>query len=248
MTGPFFKTSFSLFPLFLLALLSLGMILPTPATAADQGETAALAGRIQKRYAAINSLVADYTRSSRFVALGAQGGRDVQGSGRLIWARPLKLRLEQDKPRQELIITGGGMAWWVRPSRKRADLYPLNQFTGGLTSLLDALGGLSRLDKDYEVSLAAPERTGGIPAGSLVLSLQPRVRRADLKELVLWFEPQGLLLKGFAIYNLVGDVTTYRLDQVRVNLPVKASDFAFAPPVDYKVADHRPYRGGGKGQ
>ena len=49
-----------------------------------------------------------------------------------------------------------------------------------------------------------------------------------------------------AIYNLVGDVTTYRLDQVRVNLPVKASDFAFAPPVDYKVADHRPYRGGGR--
>ncbi|MCF8034382.1 MAG: outer membrane lipoprotein carrier protein LolA [Desulfarculaceae bacterium] len=207
-------------------------------------ETAELAARIQKRYQGIDSLAASYTRSSRFVSLGAQGGRDVQGSGRLVWARPLKLRLEQETPRQELIIVGEGMAWWVRPARQRADLYPLNQFTGGLTSLLDALGGLARLDQDFKVSLATPQRTAGIPAGSLVVSLTPKVTRADLKELVLWFQPEDLLLRGFAIFNLVGDVTLYNLDQVQVNVSPPKSDFAYEPPVDYQVANHLPLNPG----
>jgi outer membrane lipoprotein-sorting protein len=199
-----------------------------------------LAARIQKRYQNVKSLAADYSRASRFVSLGAQGGREVSGSGRLLWARPVKLRLEQDSPRRELIIAGGGMAWWVRPQRKRADLYPLGRFTGGLTSLLDALGGLSRLDKDFKVSLAAPALAAEAPAGSLVLSLEPRHQRADLKQLLLWFGPEDLLLRGFAIYNLVGDVTIYRLERVRINVPAPAKDFAYQPPVDYRVADHRP--------
>ena len=239
MSRPSFKTSFLLFFCFFLALSS------APLARAD--ETTDLTQRIQKRYQAINSLAADYTRSSRFVALGAQGGREVSGAGSLVWARPLKLRLEQSKPREELIIAGGGMAWWVRPTRKRADLYPLNRFTGGLTSLLDALGGLARLDQDFVVSLAKPEATGGIPAGSLVLSLEPRIKRADLKQLVLWFQPDDLLLRGFAMYNLVGDVTIYRLDKVKVNLPAPDQDFAYEPPVDYRVDDHRPLTQG-KGQ
>ncbi|MCB2227415.1 MAG: outer membrane lipoprotein carrier protein LolA [Desulfarculaceae bacterium] len=231
MSTPFFKTSFLVFLVFLFALAA------APAMA---DETSDLAARIQKRYQAIDSLAATYTRTSRFVSLGAQSGRDVQGTGSLVWARPLKLRLEQATPRHELIITGKGMAWWVRPERKRADLYPLNRFTGGLTSLLDALGGLARLDQDFKVAVASPARASSIPAGSLVVSLTPKVARADLKELVLWFQPEDLLLRGFAIYNLVGDVTLYQLDKVEINVNPPASDFAFEPPVDYRVANHLP--------
>jgi len=219
------------------------LAMAVPAAAAQGGRAAdasELAARIQKRYQGVKSLAADYTRASRFVALGAQGSREVRASGRLLWARPVKLRLEQDSPRRELIIAGGGVAWWVRPQRKRADLYPLDRFTGGLVSLLDALGGLSRLDRDFKVSLAAPEMAAEAPAGSLVLSLEPRYQRADLKRLVLWLGPRDLLLRGFAIYNLVGDVTIYRLERVRINVPAPAGDFAYQPPVDYRVADHRP--------
>ncbi len=203
-------------------------------------DPAALAKQVQARYRAVQSLSADYTRSSHFVSLGAQGGREVAGAGRLVWARPLQLRLEQDTPRPELILTGGGAAWWVRPQRKQADLYPLSQFTSGLTSLLDALGGLASLEQDYKVREASPLEVKDAPAGSLLLSLEPRQGRADLKKLVLVFGDQDLMLRGFVIYNLVGDRTAYRFSQVKVNPPTTPQMFAYEAPVDYKVVDHRP--------
>lgn len=201
---------------------------------------AALARQVQERYRSVTSLTADYTRASRFVSLGAQGGREVAGSGRLTWARPLKLRLEQDTPRQELIVTGGGAAWWVRPQRKQADLYPLSQFTSGLVSLLDALGGLASLDQDYQVRAASAAEVKDAPAGSRLLSLLPRQRRADLKELVLIFGAKDLLLRGFVIYNLVGDRTAYHFSNLQVNPATTPEMFAYQAPVDYRVVDHRP--------
>lgn len=203
-----------------------------------------LAKRVQARYRQVKSLSAQYQRASSFVSLGAQsGGRKVTGSGRLTWARPLKLRLEQDTPRKEMIITGGDAAWWVRPLRRQADLYPLSQFTSGLTSLLDALGGLDSLEKDYKVKDASDKDKAAAPQGSVLLSLEPRHRRADLKELVLVFAKDDLALRGFVIYNLVGDRTAYSFTDLKINPATTPEMFAYEPPVDYRMVDHRPLPG-----
>lgn len=209
----------------------------SPAAAEDP---AALAQRIQARYQQVNSLAADYTRTSRFVALADQPGRQVKGSGRLLWARPLRLRLEQDRPRQEMILVLEARAWWLRPDRQQADLYALESFTSGLTSLLQALGGLGYLQRDFSVDAPDPALAAGGPAGALSLVLTPRQRRADLKQLVLWFNGDTLLLAGFKIINLVGDVTSYRLGSPKVNVPVNDELFSFSPPQGWQVVDHRP--------
>ncbi|MCF8040516.1 MAG: outer membrane lipoprotein carrier protein LolA [Desulfarculaceae bacterium] len=226
----------------LLLLMGQGVALATPQ---DKPEPPSLlAQRVQERYRQVKSLSADYQRASSFVSLGAQGGgRKVTGSGRLAWARPLKLRLEQDTPRRELIITGGAAAWWVRPQRRQADLYPLSQFTSGLTSLLDALGGLDSLEKDYKVLEASDKEMAAAPKGSVLLALEPRNRRADLKELVLVFAKEGLALRGFVIYNLVGDRTAYSFSNLKINPATTPEMFAYEPPVDFRMVDHRPLPG-----
>lgn len=235
----FFKSSFFIAIIAICVLLAAAPAQATGKTASDSFSL--LAQRVQERYRRVRSLSADYQRASSFVSLGNQsGGRKVTGSGRLTWARPLKLRLEQDTPRQELIITGGDAAWWVRPQRKQADLYPLSQFTGGLTSLLDALGGLDSLEKDYKVHEASAKDAAAAPQGSVLLSLEPRQRRADLKDLVLIFAKDGLALRGFVIYNLVGDRTAYTFSDLKINPATTPEMFAYEPPVDYRMVDHRP--------
>lgn len=204
-------------------------------------EPAALAARIQARYRQIDTLTADYQRHSRFKALGEESGREVSGSGRLYWARPLNLRLEQETPRGELVVTSGREAWWVRPEREKADLYPMDNFTAGLKPILDALGGLARLDQDFTVRAPAAGE-GGAPEGMPALALVPKDRRADLSLLVVWFDPGELVLKGFTIINLVGDDTTYRFGEVRVNQPLNEAMFSFTPPAGYRVRDHRPLK------
>jgi outer membrane lipoprotein-sorting protein len=72
-----------------------------------------------------------------------------------------------------------------------------------------------------------------------VLVLLPRQRRVDLKRLVVWFDPADLVLRGFRLETLVGDVTEYRLSGVEVNPSLEPGLFAYEPPADFRVRDHR---------
>ena len=197
-----------------------------------------LAAKVQKRYQAINAIKADYQRDSRFKAAGSLARRAVKGSGLLIWARPSNLRLDQETPRRETIVAGGGEVWWARPDSKRADHYPAEAFTAGLKPLLDALGGLASLDEAFNLE---PVAKADLPAGEgiLALALSPKQKRADLKHLLIWFDAETLLLKGFRIVSLVGDVTEYRLDNIRVNPELAKDVFTYQPPKDFQVRTHR---------
>jgi outer membrane lipoprotein carrier protein len=215
-------------------------VAPTPSEAGAHAEAAALAAKVQARYQQITSLAAIYQRKSLFVAAGNDSERTVEGEGRLLWARPTSLRLEQDEPRKELIVTQQGSVWWVRPQRGRADIYPLDRFTSGLRSLMDALGGLARVDESFTVEPAGEEDRTPAAAGHHMLVLKPKEKRADLKRLALWFSTEEMVLQGFRITSLIGDVTEYRLQQVRVNPSLAADSFTYQAPADYKLTDHRP--------
>jgi outer membrane lipoprotein-sorting protein len=216
----------------------------TPTLAPSQAQANALAAKVQARYQQVTGLAADYQRKSVFVATGQDVERTVEGGGHLLWSRPLSLKLDQMEPRRELIVAQSGQVWWVRSERGRADLYPLDRFTSGLRSLLDALGGLARVDEAFVVEPpAAGESLEGEEAQTL--ALKPKETRADIKRLVLWFDERDLLIKGFRITSLIGDVTEYRLTQVQANPKLSPDAYAYTPPADYKVTDHRPNQGQG---
>ncbi len=213
------------------------LALAGPAGAQDTTTPQELAAKVQARYQTIHSLKADYQRRSRFQAAAGQPGRVVEGKGKLTWARPLSLRLLQLEPRRELVVTTRQGVWWSRPRRHRADLYPLEQFTSGLRSLLDALGGLARLEESF--TLEEPDAEEKILGqGGPVLVLKPRKARVDLKRLVIWFSPD-LVLKGFRMISLMGDVTEYRLSRLRVNPPLSPETFSFTPDPNFIIRDHR---------
>lgn len=208
-----------------------------PAWAA-QPDPADLAAKVQERYKSVQSLQADYSRTSRMVAGGGQSARLVEAKGRLFWQRPTSLRMEQDQPRLELVVTTPQGVWWVRPQRKRADLYPLEQFTTGLRSLLDTLGGLAKVEEAFK--LEKPTQAESAAASGPLLVLSPKERRVDLKRLVVWFDADELLLKGFRLVSLMGDVTEYRLSEVQVNPELAKDAFSYEAPAGFKVRDHRP--------
>jgi outer membrane lipoprotein carrier protein len=226
------------FSRFLIMLFGAGLLLCSPAWAA-QPEAAALAAKVQKRYQAVQSLSAYYTRASRFVAGGGQSARQVKAQGRLFWRRPVSLRMDQAEPNAEKVVTTSQGVWWARPERKRADLYPLEQFTTGLQSLLDVLGGLAKVDQAFNLETPKPEETA--LADGPVLVLSPKVKRIDLKRLVVWFDGKDMLLKGFRMQSLVGDVTEYRLRNMLINPNMPADTFTYKPPAGFKVRDHRPH-------
>jgi len=226
---------------YLVSLILLSAATAAWAAGAEPQGASGLAAAIQKHYRGIESLKADYRRLSRFVAAGALSRREVRASGRLYWARPARLRLEQDRPRREFIVAGEHQVWWVRPDRKRADLYPVEQFTSGLKPLLEVLGGLASLERSFRLLSPSPQERELIP-GCRVLALAPKVARADLKRLVIWVDAGDLVLRGFRIVNIVGDLTQYRLANVQVNPSLDPALFLYQPPDDYRVVEQKPIR------
>jgi len=204
---------------------------------AQAEDPAALAARVQGQYKKILTISASYERISRLVAAGDQKRQVVRGEGRLFWARPVFLRLEQEKPRPEMVVVAKDLVWWVRPAQNRAEAYAAEQFTAGLRPLMDTLGGLARLDESFDLTDPSPEEKQ--LAGGPVLVLVPKQKRMDLKRLVVWFTPDSLILKGFSMISLMGDVTQYSLADVKINPELPAETFSYTPPSGFKVIDHR---------
>jgi outer membrane lipoprotein carrier protein len=198
----------------------------------------ALASRVQDNSARIKSLEAEFIRQSDYAAVGTDGARQVRGSGRLFWASPLNLRLEQHTPSREIVVADGASVWWIRPERKRADVYLLDRFTANLTSLLEVLGGLASVNEKFFVEQPLPEELSQAP-DELTLALRPQEARADLNRLILWLDAASLRLNGFKFSNVVGDTTMYRLSQVKINPALPAGAFTYTPPGDYRVNDQR---------
>ena len=80
---------------------------------------------------------------------------------------------------------------------------------------------------------------GQLEPGSITLALEPKQTRADVSRLVLFFDSESLLIKGFRIVNLVGDITDYRFESVEVNPKLPPWTFNYNPPADYAIIDHR---------
>jgi outer membrane lipoprotein carrier protein len=199
----------------------------------------ALAAQVQQDYARIKTLRAEFIRRSDYVAMGNEGERQVEGSGTLLWASPLRLRLEQFNPSPEMVVADGVNVWWVRPERSRADVYPIDSFTGNLLSLLEVLGGLAGIDEKFFLEEPQPSELSQL-AGELTLVLRPRENRPDLHRLILWLDGKSRELRGFKFSNVVGDSTMYRFSRLELNPSFAASAFSYTPPDDYRVNDQRP--------
>lgn len=220
-------------PLFGLAL----ALFACGAQAADPAQE--LSAKVQERYGQIKAISADYTRTSHFQGLAGEAPRVTEAVGRLDYLRPLSLKLDQLRPKPETVLADGKVVWWTRQNRERADVYPLSDFTSGLNSLLSALSGLSNLEAEFELIPANPAEAEYMEKNP-GLVLKPRKSMGDLARLAVWFDESGLLLKGFASTNLLGDVTIWRFENMQPN-PEFASDyFSYSPPEGWRIVDHRP--------
>ena len=156
----------------------------------------------------------------------------------LFWGRPMHLRLDQETPRQEIIVPGRRGSGGCGRRASGPSFTPWTSSHPAWGPLLDALGGLSRLDSAFNLLEPGPDEAPADHQGP-VLALEPKTPRADLKRLVLWFSPDDLVLAGFKTISLIGDETEYRLTTVEVNPKLPDNTFAYSPPQGFRVLIHK---------
>ena len=217
-----------------IALLIVGLLAmqAAPAAAADAVE---LAGRMQKKYAAISAFTAEFSQAIR----NAASGDTERRSGSFSFKKPMLVRWETVKPEKELLVVGKDAVWDYFEEDKEAYRYSVEEVIGSKT-MLRFLTGKANLTEDFIVSPGKPEEAG---PGQAVLMLAPREPEPGLVLAKVWIDLSTDLIARIFIQDFYANTNDLTLSQVVINPKLGDSVFAFTPPRDAKVHDNVPLKG-----
>jgi outer membrane lipoprotein-sorting protein len=211
----------------LLGLISFGKALPSDTL------STVIEG-IRARYGNAEGLAAAYTRESisKTMAMLGETERHDLARGRLYFKPPDFLRLEQNSPQEELLLTDGQTLWWYLPLEKEAYQYPTGQFGQELRVLGDILRGLKDTEDSFHISLRVAPETN---AYHLILKPEPPWEEIDHLEVIVL--KGDFAIEQVDIYNNIGGLTRFLLTDWKEKDRFGEEFFSFSPPPGVKVLE-----------
>lgn len=190
------------------------------------------AERLQERYESVTDLRARFEQESRSVALGGAGGSALS-KGRVVFAKPGKMRWSYTEPEESLVVSDGRWLWIYDVAAGEAQRYPV---AGGWLSAaaVQFLLGEGDLLRDFRVeSRSCDEREAHLvlhprsPAAYETLTIVADARSGDLRET--------------EVVDLVGNTTRVTFLDVEVNVDPEPELFRFEAPPGVEVTEiHAP--------
>jgi outer membrane lipoprotein carrier protein len=189
-------------------------------------ENDALVRRVDDHYNHLSSLHAHYTE--RYSGMGM----DRTEEGTLLLKKPGRMRWSYAAPVGKVFVLDGKFAWFYTPGDAQATRVPAKQLDD-LRSPLRFLLGHTQLRKELENLTVAADGSGyrisGVPKG-----MEQRV-----KLLSLGVTAAGAI-ERMRLEEVDGAVTEFVFSDLKENVPVKDSDFAFVPPAGVMVVEGLP--------
>jgi outer membrane lipoprotein carrier protein len=207
----------------LLCLLSLSLVFPSLLAAQEND---ALVRKVDDHYNHLNSLRAHYTE--RYSGMGM----DRTEEGTLLLKKPGRMRWNYAAPVGKVFVLDGKFAWFYTPGDAQATRVPAKQLDD-LRSPLRFLLGHTQLKKELENLTVTPDGSG------LRISGVPKGMEQRVKLLSLWVTTAGAI-ERMRLEEVDGAVTEFAFSDMKENVPVKDSDFAFVPPAGVTVVEGLP--------
>lgn len=219
-------------------LLVLGLLVALVAPRLARGGDASLvpaleetARRVQQAYERTTDLTAKFTQEATSAALG----RTQTASGTVAVKKPGKMRWDyagKGGREGQVLVSDSKTLWIYNPD----DRTVLKDEVGGALERtpLAFLMGLGELTRDFDVKRPDPSVKLGGP-GDVVLALEPREPIAALQELHLAVDPKRALVTAALILDPFGNRTRIVFEDIRTNVGVPDSRFAFKVPSGVEV-------------
>ncbi len=211
-----------------LVLLFIGL---SPCQAEEQ--LSQILGGIKKRYAQLAGLNVPYKReivTKSMALLGDQMKADV-ATGRIFFKPPHFLKVQQETPTPEDLITDGNVLWWYIPQKHQAHRIPSSKLGNELRLLADIFQGLRGVEESFVVVLVGEDEKG------LTLELTPNPPWPDVQHINLSVNPKDFLIQRVEVYDLMGGVTRFYLGEVTEQKKFKQDFFTFVPPQGVQVIE-----------
>jgi len=213
---------------------------PAPETAAKPDPAApglslgerfqALVDRVQLEQREISTLAADFeqVKTSEFLAA------TEESRGTVTFASPDKVRWEYVAPKPiSLVIRDDWMLTWYR-DLGRAERVKVGRLSTQVLQYMNASGSLESLLKYFRATASFPD--GDEP---YKLELEPRFARVArrLASMTLWIDRELFVPIRVRYGEPNGDVTEYRLSNLKVNEPVAPGRFEIELPPGVEVRE-----------
>lgn len=219
--------------LFLLSLASPGAASAdaTPPSCADQ-----VVARLQARYENVRDLAARFEQETRTVSLGnAVGAGPAASRGRVVFAKPGRMRWSYEEPSESLVVTDGETLWIYDPAAAEVQRLPT---AGGHLSgaALQFMMGEGDIHATFDVAAQECEIAAEGPAGTAVLELTPR-EPASYERLVVRLKATTGEILETTVVDLFGNRTRIAFSDMQVNQKPAATLFVFDAPEGVEVID-----------
>jgi len=198
-----------------------GEVEPPPGCAEE------VALRIQGYYEGVRDLRADFSQSSRSVALGSVPGEETPNRGHVVFAKPGRMRWVYESPEPSLVVSDGETLWIYDPVLKEVQVFSVDAgFLSG--TAIQFLLGEGRILESFSVGAKSCE------GDEVSLDLQPK-KSASYERLELRVDRASGAILATAVVDLFGNRTDVAFENVQRNLAPDDSLFRFEPSEDDRV-------------
>jgi len=171
--------------------------------------------------------------SSSMALLGGPAAGD-HASGRIHFRPPHFLKIAQEAPKPETVVTNGETLWWYIPHKQEAHRYRSEDVGRELSALADVFRGLKEVSESFEVLWE-----GHTEQGDRIIRLVPNPPWAETDHISLTVTPE-CRLRVVAIHNTVGNVTRFILGPLEPREAFEEGFFTFTVPEGVRVKDETP--------
>lgn len=208
------------------SILFLFALTTTPALAAPAAKVDTIVRKVQARYDATADFTADVTQSATVASLG----KTVSAKGTVEFKKPGKMRWELTDGDPQTIVADGKTLWLYRPDDQQVVRMPFDNAFHSRTPI-SFLSGVGRIADDFDAKL------DGEADGEIRLLLAPKQPGADLKHLKLAVSADTYDLRAAEVEDPLGNTSSFRFSNLRRNLGIADSRFAFEVPAGVDVLD-----------
>jgi outer membrane lipoprotein-sorting protein len=221
-----------MFRIFITACLIL-FLLQAPASA-NSDLTDILEG-IRKNYGSLPGLTLTYSReviTRSMTMLGDQVKGDL-ATGCMFFKPPCFLKLLQETPKPETVISDDETLWWYIPDQKRAYKYPAKDFGKELRLLSDIFHGLIRVEERFEVTLLDPNELG-----EYQVELRPNPPWQNIDRIILAVTSE-YTIRIVGIHYQLGSVTLFTLKDIVAKQDFEKDFFNFVLPEGVQLLEEK---------
>jgi outer membrane lipoprotein-sorting protein len=212
-------------------------LLMVPVTVLAEDHLADILEGIRTNYGELPGLTVSYKReviTKTMAMLGDQVKGDL-ATGKMYFKPPNFLKLEQETPEQEFVISNEETLWWYIPHQKRAYKYSARDFGKELRLLSEIFRGLIQVEERFQVSMHMPNELGEDQ-----IELMPNPPWQNIDRIILTVTKKHDI-RMVGIHYQLGATTIFTLNDITEEKGFEKDFFTFTVPEGVLLVEEKGY-------